>query len=198
MTQIKDLRDRVKGIRNTQKITKAMKSMALIRLQKAELRALASRPFIYGITDIVSALEVDNIYFKEGRSAEVAVLIFTSDSGLCGAFNENIIRAAEREIEAIERDGKRKCGLILVGTKATVHFARSGRKIYSTYTHLPPDPTVSLSNLVMNDCRKLFLEGKAGEVILVYSNFKSRLKYEMKVKKMLPVPHAAWPAEYRG
>jgi F-type H+-transporting ATPase subunit gamma len=163
-----------------------MKSMALIRLQRAELRALASRPFIYAITDIVSHLRSDNIYYSGNKSKDALFVIFTSDRGLCGAFNENLIKQAEEEIKQKSKTGK--CKLILVGTKGTAYFSRRGYDIYSTYTHLPTDPTASLSSLVINDCRKLYLEGKVGEVTLIYNNFKSKLKYVIKSKKMLPLP----------
>jgi len=186
MVQIKDIKSRIKGIRNTQKITKAMKSMALIRLQRAEMRALASRPFIYAITDIVSHLRSDSIYYSGNKSRDALFVIFTSDRGLCGAFNVNLIRQAEEEIRQRSRTGK--CKLILVGTKGTTYFSRRGYDVFSTYTHLPPDPTASLSSLVINDCRKLYLEGKVGEVTLIYNNFKSKLKYVIKSKKMLPLP----------
>ena len=186
MVQIKDIKSRIKGIRNTQKITKAMKSMALIRLQRAEMRALASRPFIYAITDIVSHLRSDSIYYSGNKSRDALFVIFTSDRGLCGAFNVNLIRQAEEEIRQRSRTGK--CKLILVGTKGTTYFSRRGYDVFSTYTHLPTDPTASLSSLVINDCRKLYLEGKVGEVTLIYNNFKSKLKYVIKSKKMLPLP----------
>ena len=186
MVQIKDLKFRIKGIKGTQKITKAMKSMSLIRLQRAEARALCSRPFIYAITDIVSHLESDNIYYKGNRSGDALFVIFTSDRGLCGAFNENLLKAAEAAIEKRSKTGK--CMLVIVGIKGIVYFRKKGYKIHSMYSHLPPDPTVSLSNLVMNDCKKLYLEGSVGEVVLVYNNFRSKVKYEVKFKRMLPLP----------
>jgi F-type H+-transporting ATPase subunit gamma len=186
MAQIKDIKARIKGIVSTQKITKAMKSMSLIRLQRAEAQALLSRPFIYAITDMVSNLESDSIYFRGNRSKDALYVIFTSDRGLCGAFNENLMREARDEIAA--RSKKGKCKLILIGTKAAMYFAKKGYDVYSMYTHLPPNPTVSLSDLVMNDCRKLFLTGAVGEVTLIYNNFKSKLRYEIKKKLMLPLP----------
>lgn len=186
MALIKDLRTRIKGIRGTQKITKAMKSMSLIRLQRAETRALCSRPSIYAITDIVSHLDSESAYFKGNKSKGTLYVIFTSDRGLCGAFNENLLKEAEREIDECKK--KRNCKLILIGVKAALYFNKKGYDIYSMYSHLPPDPTVSLSNLVMNDCKKLFLEGSVGEVVLIYNNFKSKVKYEIKIKRMLPLP----------
>jgi F-type H+-transporting ATPase subunit gamma len=186
MAQLKDIKSRIKGVKSTQKITKAMKSMAAIRLQRAEARALASRPFIYAITDIISQLDYESPYFKGNRSLNTLYVVFTSDRGLCGAFNENLLRAAEADI--IERSKKGKVSLILIGTKAIVHFRNKKYEIVSMYSHLPPDPTVSLSNLVMNDCKKAFLDEKVGEVILMYNNFKSKLRYEIKTKKMLPLP----------
>jgi len=193
MVQIKDIKSRIKGIKGTQKITKAMKSMSLIRLQRAEARALASRPSIYAITDIVSHLDSDNVYFMGNKSKDALFVIFTSDRGLCGAFNENLMREAEEAIKerskkAVPAGRQGKCRLILIGTKAVMHFRKKGYDIHSTYTHLPPDPTVSLSNLVINDCKKLYLSEQVGEVVLVYNNFKSKLKYEIRLKKMLPLP----------
>ncbi len=189
MVQIKDIKERIKGVRNTQKITRAMKSMSLIKLQRAEAAALASRPFIYAITDLVSNLESDNIYYHGNKSKNSLYVIFTSDRGLCGAFNESLIRQAEAAISEQRKIGK--CRLILVGAKAVAHFRKRNYDIYTSYTNLPPSPTASLSNLVMNDCKKLYLEGSVGEVVLVYNNFKSKLKHEIKFKSMLPLPKAA-------
>jgi F-type H+-transporting ATPase subunit gamma len=189
MAQIKDLKDRIKGVKSTQKITKAMKSMALIRLQKIEAKALASRPHVYAITDLVSHLDSDSFYFTGNKSNKTLFVIFTSDRGLCGAFNDSLLRESEKLIAAKEKEGG--CKLILVGTKAVVHFARKKQDVVSRYSHLPADPTVSLSNLVMDDCRKQFRDGQVGEVVLVYNNLKSRLRYELKIKKMLPLPRSA-------
>jgi len=195
MAQLKDIKDRIKGIKGTQKITNAMKSMALIKLQKAEARALASRPFIYAITDVVSHLDVDNVYFKGNKSKDALFVIFTSDRGLCGSFNENLLRAADETIKENNKAARSK--LILVGTKAAIHFHGKDHDVYSTYSHLPADPTVSLSNLVMSDCKKLFLEGKVGHVYLIYNNFRSKVRYEVKTKKMLPLPKMV-SAHYSG
>lgn len=189
MAQIKDIKARIKGIKGTQKITKAMKSISLIRLQKAEARALASRPFIYAVTDMVSRIEAENVYYERNRSKDALFVIFTSDRGLCGAFNENLLKLADAAIALRSKTGS--CKLILVGTKAVIHYSRKKFDIVSTYTHLPPDPTASLSDLVMNDCKKLFLNGTVSEVVLIYNNFKSKLKHEVKVKQLLPLPKSS-------
>ena len=86
MVQIKDIKERIKGIRNTQKITKAMKSMAIIKLQKAEKAALDSRPFIYAVTDMVSNLETDNIYYKGNKSEKFTFCYFYVRQGLVRSF----------------------------------------------------------------------------------------------------------------
>ena len=123
MVQIKDIKERIKGIRNTQKITKAMKSMAIIKLQKAEKAALDSRPFIYAVTDMVSDLESDNVYYHGNKSRDSLFVIFTSDRGLCGAFNENLIKLAERAISFQCKQGK--CKLILIGAKMIYQMPHS-------------------------------------------------------------------------
>jgi F-type H+-transporting ATPase subunit gamma len=185
MAQVKDIKERIKGVKNTQKITKAMKSMALIKLVKAEQRALASRPFIYAISDMATHLDCESSYFTGNDSKDTLFVIFTSDRGLCGAFNEALLREAERQIAEKKKHGEVK--LILVGTKAAVHFAKKQYPIFSHYSHLPADPTVSLSNLVTNDVKKLFGENSVGAVYLIYNNFKSKIKYEIKIKKLLPI-----------
>ena len=187
MVQIKDLKERIKGITSTQKITKAMKSISLIRLQKAEARALSSRPYIYAVTDLAAHMGGESVYSLRNRSKNTLFVIFTSDRGLCGAFNENLIRKAEEAIGIQKRSGG-GVKLVLIGTKAIIHFHSKKYDIHSNYSHLPPDPTTSLSNLVMNDCKNLFLKGEVGEVVLIYNNFKSRLNYEIKIKQLLPLP----------
>jgi F-type H+-transporting ATPase subunit gamma len=186
MAQVKDLKERIKGVQSTQKITKAMKSISLIRLQKAEARALSSRPYIYAVTELAAHMGGESVYSLRNDSKNALFVIFTSDRGLCGAYNDNLLRKAEEAIKVREKTGKIK--LVLVGTKAIIHFNRRGYEIHSMYSHLPPDPTTSLSNLVMNDCKKLFLQGDVGEVVLVYNNFKSKLSYEIKIKQLLPLP----------
>lgn len=187
MVQIKDLKERIKGIQSTQKITKAMKSISLIRLQKAEARALSSRPYIYAVTDLVAHMGGESVYSLRNRSKNALFVIFTSDRGLCGAFNDNLIRKAEEVIGLKQKSGA-GVKLVLIGTKAIIHFHSKNYDVHSNYSHLPPDPTTSLSNLVMDDCKKLFLRGEVGEVILIYNNFKSKLNYEIKIKQLLPLP----------
>ena len=185
MTTVKDLKSRIKGVLGTQKITKAMKTISLIRLIKAEERAISSKPYIYAVSDIVSHIQAGNIYFRGNKSKNSAFVIFTSDRGLCGAFNDNLLKAAEAVVASKKETGAPK--LILIGTKAITYFNKKKYDIYSRYSQLPSSPTISLSNLVMADCKKLFLDGEVGEVFLIYNNFKSKLKYEIKVKRMLPV-----------
>ena len=168
-----------------------MKTMSLIRLQKAEERAISSKPYIYAISDIVSHLSTDSVYYKGNRSNKTLYVIFTSDRGLCGAFNENLLRVAEGLIEQRNKTGSSK--LILIGAKANIYFAKKKHDFHSSYAHLPSSPTISLSNLVMSDCRKLYLDGEVGEVVLVYNNLKKKLFYDIKVKKMLPASSLVRP-----
>ena len=180
MADIRDLRRRIKGVQNTQKITKGMKTMSAIRLQRAQARSLAAKPYTGAVQDMVSYLTEDNAYFAQNKSKATLYVVFTSDRGLCGAFNDNLLRKVESELTDDDL-------LLLIGTKAVAYFNRRGREIYAKYAQLPVDPTISLSNLVMNDCRKLFLEGKVGSIVLAYNHFISKMNYGIQFHKLLPI-----------
>jgi F-type H+-transporting ATPase subunit gamma len=189
MADIRDLRLRIKGVKNTQKITKGMKTMSAIRLQRAQARAMASKPYTNALMEMVAHISGDG-YFKENLCDGTLYVVFTSDRGLCGAFNDNLLRAVEAEMQ---KNKGQKYHLILIGTKAVAFFSRKGYEIHSKYSQLPPDPTISISNLVVEDCRKLFNECKVGKVILAYNHFISKLNYSILFRQLLPVQKKETP-----
>jgi F-type H+-transporting ATPase subunit gamma len=185
MADIKDLKKRIKGVSNTQKITKAMKTMSMIRLQKAEAKAVASKPFAAAVREMVADVS-EGRYFKNNGSKDVLYVVFSSDRGLCGGYNDYLFKAATIAIEKHKAAGS-KVKVLAIGTKAVVYFAKRGYEIYAKYSHLPAEPTLSLSNLIVSDCKKLFLEGKIGEVVIIYNHFLSKLRYDIKFQKLLPL-----------
>lgn len=192
MSDVRELKRRIKGVQNTQKITKGMKTMSIIRLQRAQNRTMAAKPYTSAIQEYIRNIDQENVYFSKGKTATPLYVIYTSDRGLCGAFNDTLLRTAESVIQKNKEDGYK---LILIGTKAVVYFTRKGYEVYSKYSQLPSDPTISISNLVMNDCDKLFLEGKVGSVTLVYNHFLSKLNYSVTFQKLLPIQKRSRPEE---
>ncbi len=190
MADIRELRRRIKGVKNTQKITKGMKTMAAIRLQRSQARSTAAKPYTTAVADMASYLTEENIYCRGNRCKKTLYVVFTSDRGLCGAFNDSLLRAVEAELEKSEVKDHM---LLLIGTKAVAHFSRKGQTAYSKYSQLPADPTLSISNLVMKDCVDVFRKGEVGSVVLVYNHFFSKLSYEVRFQKLLPISQKTSP-----
>lgn len=186
MADVKELKKRIKGVSNTKKITNAMKAMSMIRLQKAEARAVSAKPYAEAVKHMVSGIG-EGGYFKHNKSSAVLLVVFSSDRGLCGGFNDTLLKSTKNTIEKHIKQGK-KIKLILIGAKAVSFFSRSKFEVYSKYAHLPTEPTIHLSNLVVADCKKLFLEGTVSEVVVIYNHFLSKLKYDTRMHILLPLP----------
>src|SRR5436309_6396796 len=119
MSSLRVLRRRIRSVQNTQQITKAMEMVAAAKLRRAQNRALAARPYAVKLTEMLSNLagaasELDHPLFKVREVRRTALVLVTSDRGLCGAYNANLVRAAERRL----REGDPgSVGLVLVGKK---------------------------------------------------------------------------------
>src|SRR2546423_14217938 len=119
--QLQVLRRRIRTVKSTKKITKAQELVATSRIAKAQERAQASRPYAKAITDVLNALarheKVEHPLLTPRETIHrTGVLIITSDRGLCGAYNANVLRAAERRVEALRREGKEPA-LYVIGRK---------------------------------------------------------------------------------
>src|SRR6266850_903724 len=117
MSSLRVLRRRIRSVQNTQQITKAMEMVAAAKLRRAQGRALASRPYAAKITEMLdnlsgAASELDHPLFKAREVRTTALVVVTSDRGLCGAYNTNLLRAAEQRVRTAAPDSIR---LVLVG-----------------------------------------------------------------------------------
>ncbi|MEX2117469.1 MAG: F0F1 ATP synthase subunit gamma, partial [Bacteroidota bacterium] len=137
MATLREIRARITGVKNTQKITKAMKMVAAAKLRRAQEGILAARPYAKKINELLRHLvtQVDpslNPLFATRDVQHVAFVIVTADRGLCGAFNSNIIKAAEQEMRTTYADlmaKDRGVRLIPVGKKAFEHFKKRDYEI---------------------------------------------------------------------
>src|SRR3954469_22108919 len=130
MASLRDIRRKIKSVKKTQQITKAMKMVAAARLRKAQQRILAARPFAQKMEQLMSDLlvriegeEQNHPLFKKREGARRALLLVTSDKGLCGAFNTNLIREALRYIRKYQAANVE---LFVVGRKGRDYFRRTG------------------------------------------------------------------------
>lgn len=187
MASLKELRRRIRSVTSTQQITKAMEMVAAAKLRRAQARALAARPYSEKITEMLrnlagAATELESPLFKAREVKSTAILLVTSDRGLCGAYNTNLIRHAEQQVRA---DSSKK--LILVGKKARDYFKRRSYPVLKTYVNLPGDANVDFARQLTDDLIEMFLSGEVDRVELVFTQFISALRRNIVQEAFLPV-----------
>lgn len=190
MPSLIDLRRRIRAVKSTQQITKAMKMIAASRLRKSQERIVNARPYANETLRVLQNLASRTdpsahplLAIREERSALLVVV--TADKGLCGSFNTNIIKAASQEILA---SGGRRVALALVGRKAREFFGRRGFPVVYErshfFQHLAFDDAAAIAAVAIEE----YSEQRADAVYLVYNEFKSVLQQRIVTEKLLPIP----------
>jgi len=186
------LRRRIRSVQSTKKITRAMELIAATRVVQAQERAHAARPYAEQITNVILDLAGAGassshplLQDRSGRGP-AGVVVVTSDRGLCGAYNSNVIRAAEREIQAARSEG-REYRLFLVGKKALTYFRFRGYQIAHTFLDKTDRPTYADAKEIATAVREDF-EGEAVDTVdLVYTRFLSAGSQRVVVRRFLPL-----------
>jgi F-type H+-transporting ATPase subunit gamma len=193
MPSLIDLRRRIRAVKSTQQITKAMKMIAASRLKRAQDRVVAARPFaqrmLRVLNSLVSRVEPDAhplLKMPDHAGAPALLLVVTADRGLCGSFNSNVIKAAGQFI-ATEGRG-REVALGLVGRKGRDFFRRRGFDVryeaVGIYQRLSFSHAAELANAAIEE----FTSGRVGSVYLVYNEFKSVMTQRLVIERLLPIP----------
>ncbi|MDQ1523220.1 MAG: F-type H+-transporting ATPase subunit gamma [Pyrinomonadaceae bacterium] len=193
MANLLDLRRRIKSVKNTQQITKAMKMLSAVNLRRAQERVQNARPFARKMTEVLTELaaHTDENYHhplldRRGDERYLLVLI-TADKGLAGAFNANLIKAAQAFIR--EHNGK-TVELMAVGRKGRDFFRRREIQIVQEYVGLTGKGRVSYEEAaeMASDITRRFTEDEAiDKVFLIYNEFRSVLQQRVVVEQLLPV-----------
>ncbi len=194
MANLRDIRNRIGSVNNTQQITKAMKMVAAAKLRKAQERMVQTRPYAAKIQDVVGRLvsgtEVSNQLMRPVDDVKsVLMIIVGSDRGLCGGFNNNLFKEIEKSIEdnfRVYRDDD-TLSLITIGKKATAHFSKRKYNVVNSYPgffdHLEYDAT----SAIMSAATHQFVSGDYDEVYIAYNEFKSVIAQVRKIEKVLPI-----------
>src|SRR6266576_3544107 len=197
MPNLLDIRRRIKSVKNTQQITKAMKMVSAAKLKRAQDRVVTARPFANKMTEVLAGLADrtdENFHHPlldaRGDDRYLLVLV-TADKGLCGAFNTNLIKAAQ----AFIRDNSSKqVELIAVGRKGRDFFRRRQFTIAGEYIGLTGKGRVDFSEAleVAGDVIKRFTEDEGiDKAFVIYNEFKSVLQQRVVTEQLLPVSRAA-------
>jgi F-type H+-transporting ATPase subunit gamma len=189
MSTLRDIKRRITSVKNTEQITKAMKMVAASRLRRAQDAILASRPYAHKMLEVLSSLALRtnpqaHPLLATREAKKVDLLVVTSDRGLCGAFNSNIIRRAERFI-AEHPDWE--FTLHLVGRKANDYFKRRNYEIRKVSLNVLSDISFSHAVAIGNDMVENYLGEEFDQVYMVYNEFKSAIQQTVIVEQLLPI-----------
>lgn len=197
--EIRKLRQRIKSVKSTQKITRAMEMIAASRIVKAQRRMNAMLPYAEQITEVIKGLAVsseveDHPLLAPHESIDTAaVIVVTSDRGLAGAYNTNVLKRAERLIADEEGMG-REVVLFTVGKKASEFFAFRDRHPAMSWEGVSDSPSIEAAKAISEAFTEPYRAGQLDEVWLVYTDFRSALTQVPRAIKLLPVD----PAEFEG
>jgi F-type H+-transporting ATPase subunit gamma len=194
MATLRDIKSRIKGVKSTQQITKAMKMVAAAKLRRAQESVINARPYARKISELINRLVTeediaDNPFIVQREIKNIAYVIVTADRGLCGAFNNNILKEASRQFnieEAVEKD-------------STIHVFCIGKKSYDFYkkrdfpiagnatgifSSLKYETALSITSELINK----FLDGTYDKVVIIYNEFKSIIQQKIVTEQFLPIP----------
>jgi len=190
MATLKAIRKRISSIRNTQQITKAMKMVSAAKLRRAQEAAVQARPYADKMIDLLKNLSSRvpreaHPLLKMREEKKIDLVLFTSDRGLCGGYNANLIRAAE---SFMRREGSGKeINLVLVGRRGADHFRRRRAQIADRHINVLATPAEELASKIAEKVIERFITGETDAVYILYSHFRSALSQLPTLEKLLPV-----------
>jgi F-type H+-transporting ATPase subunit gamma len=197
VASLKALKNRIASVKSTQKITKAMQMVAAAKLRRAQSAAEAARPYAERMASTLARLasRVDpgpgssRLLVGTGSDQVHLLVVATSERGLCGAFNTNIVRAARRKLEELERQGK-TVKLLLIGKKGRAQLSRQYGNLILETKDMSGVRRVAFADaqLIAEDVLLRFERGEFDVAHLFYAHFKSALVQEPTMQQLIPVP----------
>ena len=192
MASVREIRRRIRSVKNIAQITRAMQMIAASRMRRAQEQALASRPYAAKSWEILihlaaqrgNAQQLHPLLTQRDEVNKIAIILMTSDRGLAGAYNGNIIRATTR---FMINNNWEDAGLITVGRKGRDFMVRYGRKVVADFTDMPPRPTALDVSPIARIAIDSFLLGEFDQVYLAYTDFINTLTQEPTVRLLLPL-----------
>ena len=189
MATLREIRNRISSVKSTQQITKAMKMVAAAKLRRAQENILAFRPYSYSLRSLIGQLnsvseDITDIPLLKKRPVEkVLVVVVTSDRGLCGGFNGNLIR---HTVQRMAEYSDREVSLFLVGRKGYEFFSKRDYTIedqwVNLFNHLKFEDAADISSQLV----ALYLSGEFDRVEIIYNEFKSAIQQNLTTEQFLP------------
>lgn len=191
MATLRDIKRRIKAVESTSKITKAMKMVSAAKFRKAQQRMLEMRPYAERMNGILSSLasgaegETHPLLMVRPRR-NIEVLVLTSDRGLCGAFNTNIMKAATRHIDELRREGY-EVTIDVVGRKARDYYKRRGIEMRKAWTGIAGKISYANAQEMAAEIIENYTNETTDEVVLIFNEFKSAIAQQVVISRLLPL-----------
>lgn len=187
MASMRDIKRRKGSIQSTQQITKAMKLVSTVKLQRAKARAEQSKAYFKCMYETVTSIlakagTIDHPYLKAGESGKKAVIVITSNRGLAGGYNSNIVKLVTRG--DFKKDD---VAIYALGKKGRDSFARYGYDIRLENESIVEEPTYADAMVLSNKVLEAYAKGEIREIYLAYTAFKNTVVHEPTLIKLLPV-----------
>ncbi len=191
MASSKEVRNQIASIGNTQKITSAMEKVAASKMKKTEVRMAKGRPYRERMLEVISHLangqpEYKPTYMDEREVKNVAIIVVTSDKGLCGGLNANLFRQVTRFTRELAEEGK-DVGYCLIGTKARAFFKAYGGRIISATEKLGDDPSIEELLGAIKVLLDSFVEGDIDKIYLASNKFVNTMIQNPTVDQLVPL-----------
>lgn len=197
MSNLKDIKRKIKSVQNTQKTTRAMKLVSTAKLRKAEEAARYSRVYALKINEVLSEIAykinqyasvmTESKIFNTTKSVEKVDIIFvTADKGLCGGFNVQTIKTVRRMIDELKAK-KIKVRLRAVGKKGIEFFNFQGVELLETYVGASSSPTYEKAQKIIKDAIDDFTNGITDKVVLIHNGYKNMISQEIRVNDIVPI-----------
>jgi F-type H+-transporting ATPase subunit gamma len=201
MPTLLDFRRRIRSVKNTQQITRAMKFIAAARLRRAQETAVSLRPYAGGIREILrsamSRIENPEQFPMLAHRPEekVLVLVTSGERGLCGAFNANVLR---RAFEFLREESDKSLEVITIAKKGRDAFRKRSWKIVGEYVDVTSRADLGKAKIIAAEVMKIYESGGADSVYLIYNEFKNVMMQTLRVEKLLPLERSELSEHEKG
>lgn len=190
MASMRDIKRRRSSIQGTQQITKAMKLVSTVKLQRARASAERSKTYFECMFQTVNSIlsrvgHVEHKYLLPGESQKKAVIVITSNRGLAGGYNSNVVKLVTRNAEWKKED----LLIYAIGNKGREYLHRNGYEIKEELPEIIEEPAYVDAMLLSERLLNSFAQGEIGEIYLAYTSFKNTVSHEPKLLKLLPVEY---------
>jgi F-type H+-transporting ATPase subunit gamma len=197
MANVRDFRTRIRSVRSTQQITRAMYLVAAAKMRRAQERIIAARPYARKMLEVLSSLAARagaerHPLLARRPEQRVMVVVISADKGLCGSFNTNILNRARSFLDELRG---RQVQVDVIGRKARDWFKRRAHTVRRTEIDLFRDLGPARAESIASDLAARFTAAECDAVYLIYNEFKSVLQQRVIVEPLLPIPRSVFEAE---